>query len=124
MLVILSLSYGCVSWTLEQRYTRRLKTTEMNVVKRTARYSLLDILEELNVDPVDEQLAQYKQKCLNHVRRMEDIRYPKQILDYRPIGRRRPGRPLKRLLDGYNREAGTGHLLASFRDQKSCFNTS
>jgi len=26
--------------------------------------------------------------------------------------RRRPGRPLKRLLDGYNREAETGHLLA------------
>jgi len=27
------------------------------------------------------------------------------------IGSRRPGRPLKRLLDGYNREAETGHLL-------------
>jgi len=25
---------------------------------------------------------------------------------------RRPGRPLKRPLDGYNREAETGHLLA------------
>jgi len=31
--------------------------------------------------------------------------------DYRPIGRR-PGRPLKRLLDGYSREVETGHLLA------------
>jgi len=26
--------------------------------------------------------------------------------------RRRSGRPLNRLLDGYNREAETGHLLA------------
>jgi len=43
---------------------------------------------------------------------MEDFRYPKQILDYRPIGRRTPERPLKRLLDGYSREAETGHLLA------------
>jgi len=25
---------------------------------------------------------------------MEGIRYPKQFLDYRPIRRRRPGRPL------------------------------
>jgi len=33
---------------------------------------------------------------------MEDIRYPAQLPHYRPI-RRRPGRPLKRLLDGYNR---------------------
>jgi len=36
---------------------------------------------------------------------------PKQILDYRPVGRR-SGRPLKRLLDGYSHEAETGHLLA------------
>jgi hypothetical protein len=34
--------------------------------------------------------AQYKQKLLNHVSRMEDIRYPEQLLDYQPIGRR-PG---------------------------------
>jgi len=40
---------------------------------------------------------------------MEDIRYPKPLLDYRPIERRRPGRQL-RLLDGYNREAETGHV--------------
>jgi hypothetical protein len=42
---------------------------------------------------------------------MADIRYPEQLLDYRPIGGQRPGWPLKRLLDGYNREAETGHLL-------------
>jgi hypothetical protein len=41
---------------------------------------------------------------------MEDIGYPEQLLDYRSIDRRRPGRPLKRLLDGYNREAETSHL--------------
>jgi hypothetical protein len=32
--------------------------------------------------------------------------------DYRPIERRRPGRLLKRLPEGYNRETETGHLLA------------
>jgi hypothetical protein len=36
---------------------------------------------------------------------------------YRPIGRR-PGLPLKRLLDGYSREAETGHLWAKLRDQE------
>jgi len=55
---------------------------------------------------------QYKQKWLYHVSRKEHITYPKQLLDYRPIGRRRPGRPIKRLLEGHNREAETGHLLA------------
>jgi len=42
---------------------------------------------------------------------MEDAIYKKQLLEYRPI-ERRPGRPMKRLLDGYSREAETGHLLA------------
>jgi hypothetical protein len=45
------------------------------------------------------------------------FRYPKQLLDYRPT-ERRPGRPFKRLLDGYRRKAETGHLLAKIRDQK------
>jgi hypothetical protein len=48
---------------------------------------------------------------------MEDIEYPK-LLDYRPVGRRRPRRPLKTPLDGYNRETETGHLLAQLRDRK------
>jgi hypothetical protein len=39
-------------------------------------------------------------------------KHPKQ-LDYRTIGGIRPGRPLKRLLEGYNREAKTGYLLVS-----------
>jgi len=62
-----------------------------------------DILEkDLKVQPVADKLAQYDKKLLNYVSRMEDIRYPAQLPHYRPI-RRRPGRPLKRLLDGYNR---------------------
>jgi hypothetical protein len=48
---------------------------------------------------------------------MENIRHMKQLLDCLPIGRRRrrrrrrPGRSLNRLLEGYNHEAETGHLL-------------
>jgi len=68
-------------------------------------------LGEHKADSVKEKLAQYKRKWLNDDSRLEDVRYPKQLLDYRPIERRRPGRPLKRLLDGYSHEAETGHLL-------------
>jgi len=42
---------------------------------------------------------------------MEDIRHPKQLLEYRSV-ERRPGLPLKTLLDVYNREVETCHLLA------------
>jgi hypothetical protein len=51
---------------------------------------------------------------------MEDIRYSKQFLDTRPIGRRRPGRTLKRLLDGYRSDAETGNLLAGRRKIIRC----
>jgi hypothetical protein len=37
---------------------------------------------ELGADPVENILAQYKQEWLNHISRMEDIRCPKQLLDY------------------------------------------
>jgi hypothetical protein len=47
-----------------------------------------DILEELKVDPVRNKLAQDKQKWLDHVSRLEAIRYLKQLLHCRPIGRR------------------------------------
>jgi hypothetical protein len=50
---------------------------------------------------------------------MEDVRYTKQLLDCRPIGRRRrPGRTLKRQLEGCSGEVGTGHLLDRLRDRK------
>jgi len=41
---------------------------------------------------------------------MEDIKYPKQLRDYRPT-EKRPGRPLKRLQVGSNPEAETGNKL-------------
>jgi hypothetical protein len=41
-----------------------------------------DVLEELKVDPVKKKLAQYKQKRLNHISRMENTGYPKRLTDY------------------------------------------
>jgi len=49
---------------------------------------------------------------------MEDIRYQKQLPDYRPNRRRRSGRLLNTLLEGNKREAETGCLLAGLHDQK------
>jgi hypothetical protein len=44
-----------------------------------------DILRD---DPVQKKSEQYKKTPLNHANRTEDIRYTKQVLDYRSIGRR------------------------------------
>jgi len=75
-------------------------------MSHTAEYSLLlqtrneNILEEHEVHPAEEKAASYKQKWLNYAIRMEDIRHPKQLHDYRPRRRRRP-RTTIRLLDLY-----------------------
>jgi hypothetical protein len=63
-----------------------------------------DIFEELKVEPFDKDVRRYKLNWLRHVTRMNSNRMPKIMLNYVPDGRRRLGRPLKRLLD----EAETG----------------
>jgi hypothetical protein len=53
-------------------------------LRRTAQYSLLhrrrDYILEVKVDVLEGKLAQYKQKGLNHVSRIEDIRHKKSPL--------------------------------------------
>jgi hypothetical protein len=57
-----------------------------------------EILEELKVEPVDGKLRRYKSNWLQ-VKRINSNGLFTIMLNYRPIGRRRLGRPLKRLLD-------------------------
>jgi hypothetical protein len=61
----------------------------MKFMRRTTRFNyytteeILEILEELKVDPVEKKLAQHKQK-LSHFSRVKDIRYPKHLtISYR-----------------------------------------
>jgi hypothetical protein len=56
-------------------------------------------LGELKVEPIDEKLRRYKSNWLRNVKRMKENRITKIMLNYRPNGRRRLGRPLKRLFD-------------------------
>jgi len=57
-----------------------------------------DILEELNIEPADKKLRRYKSNWLRHLTTMDGSRMAK-MLNCRPIGRKRHGRSLKRLLD-------------------------
>jgi hypothetical protein len=115
ILALPTLLYGSEIWTIKQCDKNRLRTAEMKYLRRTKRYTLLnhkrneEILEELHVTPLEDKLRTYRHKWFQHVHRMEDNRLPKQFLDYHPKGRRRPGRPCKRLLDDMTAETGTGH---------------
>jgi hypothetical protein len=64
---------------------------------------------ELHVTPLEDKLCTYRHKWFQRVHRKEDNRLPKQLMNYHPKGRRRPGRPLKRLLDDVTAQTETGH---------------
>ena len=108
-LAVPAVLYGSEIWTLRQRDKKRLILNEMKFF-RTAGYTHFDdkrneeILEELKVEPVDKKLNRYKSNSLRHITRINNNGMPKIMMNCRPVGRRRLGRPLNRLLD----EAETG----------------
>ena len=55
-------------------------------------------MEELKIEPVDKE-RRYKSHWLRRVTRMNSNKMPQIMLNYRPNGRRRLKRSLKRLLD-------------------------
>jgi hypothetical protein len=68
-----------------------------------------NILEEFDMDPIENKLAQDKQNCLDHAAHL------KQLLDYRPSRRKTKtgtSRPIKRLLNCYNVQVEAERLLA------------
>jgi len=57
-----------------------------------------EIMEEMKLEPADENLGRYESNCLQHVTRTKKG-MPKILLDYTPNGRRQLGRLLERLSD-------------------------
>jgi hypothetical protein len=60
------------------------------------------------MEPLDKKLRRFKSSWLRHVTRVNKYRVTKITLNYRPNGRRRLGRRLKRLL--YEAETGLSRL--------------
>jgi hypothetical protein len=60
--------------------------------------------------PVLEKITKYRHNWAKHVHRVNNSRFPKALIEYHPRGRRRPGRPLKSLIDGVQIETKTGHV--------------
>jgi hypothetical protein len=78
----------------------------MKFMRKTAKYTWQDhkrnqdITEELKIQQVTEKINNYKNKWIQHVRRMDRAGLPHVILKFQTAGRIDQGRPLKRLLDG------------------------
>jgi hypothetical protein len=58
-----------------------------------------DTTKELKITPILDKLLEYKRNWIQHVNRMPRNRLPRVMKHYYATGRRKYGRPLKRLLD-------------------------
>ena len=85
----------------------------MKYMRRTAGYIWTDyktnaqIAKELKITPILDKLLEYKRNWIQHVNRMSGNRLPRVTKHYTPTGRRNHGRPLKILLDTWDRNGST-----------------
>ena len=106
------LLYGSENWTTKARGARRITAAEMRYV-RTAVYTWTDyktnvqIAKELKITPTLDKLLEYKRSWIQHANRMPRNRLPRVMKYYCSTGRRNHGRPLKRLLDTWDRNGST-----------------
>ena len=101
------------TWTIKARDAGRITAAEMKYMRRTAGYTWTDyktntqITKELKITPVLDKLLEYKRNWIQHVNRMPRNRLPRVMKHYSATGRRNHGRPLKRLLDMWDRNEST-----------------
>jgi hypothetical protein len=97
-LILSTITYAAETWCLKARTAAKLNSTEMDFWRRSARISRKDkiknivIKQKMNVerslldDIISKQLQWY-----GHVHRMEEGRLPKEVMKWRPPGRRKRG---------------------------------
>ena len=82
-------------------------------MRRTAGYTWTDYKtntqnkKELKITPILDKLLEYKRNWIQRVNRMPRNRLPRVMKHYFPTGRRNHGRPLKILLETWNRNGST-----------------
>jgi hypothetical protein len=95
-----TITYAAESWCLKAKTVAKLNSTEMDFWRRSARISRKDkirnniIKQKINV--TRSLLHDIKTKHLQwygHVQRIEEGRLPKEVMKWRPPGRRKRGRP-------------------------------
>jgi hypothetical protein len=69
----------------------------MKFLRKTTQYTQHDhkrnqhILKEVKTEPIRDKINNYKNKWIQHVRRMDGSQLLHAIMKYQPAGRRNPG---------------------------------
>jgi len=101
--------YGTEVWQIHSREINKILSTEMDVLRRSARKSSLEriknehIKEIMGVKGKPDIIDIVQQKRLQwygHVKRMPEERIPKLIMDWIPWDRKKRGRPRNAWMEG------------------------
>lgn len=107
-LAIPTLLYGSETWILTRAQQRRIEAAEMRLLRPLAGFRLQDhkrnedIRQELNVESVITIIEKYRNNWYDHITRMPNDRIPFRTWCYRPIRKRRVGRPKRRWRDQFD----------------------
>lgn len=92
--------YGAETWEITKRERQRLEAVEMDYLRRSCGVSRLqrvtntEIRRRMGVKKtVAEEIERRRLKWYGHVRRLEDQRWPRKIMEWSPPFRRKRGRP-------------------------------
>ena len=64
----------------------------------------------MKIEPIGEVISRNNLRWYGRVKRMEEDRYPQKYMEWRPLGRRPPGRPRMRWLDGVKKNLEDRHI--------------
>ena len=99
------MTYAAETWTITQRDESRVQAAEMkflrSMVQKTRRDRVRneDIRKELGVQKLNDKLEQNRLRWFGHVKRMNEVRLPRQAMEGRMSGKRGRGRPRMRWMD-------------------------
>jgi len=106
---IIERMYGAEVWQIPTREINKILSTEMNVLRRSARKSRIQKIKNEHIkeimgvkekpDIVD-IIERKRLQWYGHVKRMQEERLPKLIVEWIPGERRKRGRPRKTWMEG------------------------
>jgi hypothetical protein len=121
-----TITYAAETWCLKARTVANLNSTEMDFWRLSARISRKDkirntvIKQKMNVErSLLDDIKTKQLQWYGHVQIMEEGRLPKAVMNWRPMGRRKRGRPKLTWAEGIRGLMGeTGLMEEDWNDRR------
>jgi hypothetical protein len=111
-------TYGCEAWTLTSRNEQQLRIFEQKILRKMfgpvqeenglwrirKNHELNELIENVNIVRF---IKGRRIAWLGHVMRMDGMRIPRRLLEWKPMGRRIRGRPRKRWIEDIEEDIQT-----------------